>query len=548
MRVLVAFASLMLFASFCGAQQQNARPNILLILADDLGYSDLGCMGGEIHTPNIDALAARGLRFTQFYNCGRCCPTRASLMTGLYPHQAGVGRMTTDAGRAGYRGYLTDNTVTIAEVLRSAGYRTGMAGKWHLSVTKEGPQHMKHLNNQEILEKFADRATYPVSRGFDEHYGIIWGVGNYFDPFSLVNNLEPVRSVPKGYYITDALTEHALAMIDEYVQTPQQPFFLYVAYTAPHFPLHGLAEDIEKYEEMYKAGWDRVRQARFERMLEKQILMRGTKLGPRSDSAGLWEANRTKDWDARAMAVHAAMVDRMDQGVGRIVARLTEKKLLDNTLILFLSDNGASPEVYPTPGFDRPSQTRDGRKIAYPPQKNVMPGTDDTFFYLGPTWASVCNTPLRYWKAEMHEGGICTPMIAHWPAGLKPRPGEITSRPLHVMDVMPTLIELAGAKYPDEFRGHKITPIEGVSFAREFRMESFVAHEMLAWEHFGARAIRQVSWKLVARKGGPWELYRVFGDRGETEDLAAREPGKVRELAEKWEAWAKRTNVYPVPP
>lgn len=547
MRLLVTICFSLLFASLCHAQQEPQRPNIVLILADDLGYSDLGCFGGEIHTPNIDALAEKGLRFTQFYNCGRCCPTRASLMSGLYPHQAGVGRMTNDAGRPGYRGYLTDNTVTIAEVLRSAGYRTGMVGKWHLSVTKEGPEHLKYLNNQKILEKFADRATYPVSRGFDEHYGIIWGVANYFDPFSLVNNLEPVRTVPKSYYITDELTEHAVSMIDQYVQTPQQPFFLYVAYTAPHFPLHGLAEDIEKYEEMYKAGWDKIRQVRFDRMLEKKILLRGAQLGPRSDSAGIWIANKTKDWDARAMAVHAAMVDRMDQGVGKIVARLREKKLLDNTLIFFLSDNGASPEIYPAPGFDRPSQTRDGGKINYPPQKSVMPGADDTFFYLGPTWASVCNTPLRYWKAEMHEGGICTPMIAHWPAGLKTPPAAITHRPLHVMDVMPTCVELAGAKYPKEFKGHKITPMEGMSFAREFRYEPWQSHPVLAWEHFGARAIRDGSWKLVAKKGGPWELYKVFTDRGESDDQAAKDPQKVRDLAEKWEAWAKRTQVYPTP-
>jgi arylsulfatase len=283
-------------------------------------------------------------------------------------------------------------------------------------------------------------------------------------------------------------------------------------------------------------------------MMEKKLLLRATRLGPRSDSAGLWEANKNKDWDARVMAVHAAMVDRMDQGVGKIVARLTEKKLLDNTLILFLSDNGASPEVYPTPGFDRPSQTRDGRKIAYPPQKNVMPGTEETFSYLGPSWASVCNTPLKYWKAEMHEGGICTPAIVHWPTGLKTAAAAITYRPVHVIDVMATCVELAGATYPQEFHGHKITPMEGASFAREFRREPFPAHEVMAWEHFGARAIREPSWKLVARKGGPWELYKVFGDRGETEDLAAKEPAKVRELAEKWEAWAKRTNVYPAPP
>src|SRR6266566_6931061 len=239
--VLVVLAASMVFlwGAKCAAQVDGAdarsRPNIVMILADDLGYSDLGCFGGEIRTPNIDALAAKGLRFTQFYNCGRCCPSRASLMSGLYPHQAGVGRMTADTGRGGYRGYLTENTVTIAEALRSAGYHTGMVGKWHLSVTKEGPGHMKHLNNQEILESFADRKTYPVARGFEEHYGIIWGVANYFDPFSLVQNYDAVRSVPKDYYITDAISENAVGFIEKYGKGTA-PFFFYVAPTAPHWP------------------------------------------------------------------------------------------------------------------------------------------------------------------------------------------------------------------------------------------------------------------------------------------------------------------------
>jgi arylsulfatase A-like enzyme len=544
--VLVAFSILILTASFCDAQQQKARPNIVIILADDLGYSDLGCFGGEIHTPNVDALAAKGLSFTEFYNCGRCCPSRASLMSGLYPHQAGVGRMTSDTGKSGYRGYLTENTVTIAEVLRAAGYRTGMVGKWHLSVTKEGPGHIRHLNNQEILDRFADLSTYPVGRGFEEHYGIIWGVANYFDPFSLVHNTEPVRSVPKDYYLTDALSEHALEMIDKYGKGPE-PFFLYVAYTSPHWPLHGLAQEIAKYEQTYKVGWDAIREARHRRMLEKGIVPAGSRLGPRSDTGGSWEQNPTKDWDARAMAVHAAMIDRMDQGVGKIVAKLSQMKLLDNTLILFLSDNGASPENYPNPGFDRPSQTRDGRKIAYPPQKTVMAGADDTWFYIGPAWASVANTPLRYWKAEMHEGGICTPLIMYWPAGLKTPAGSLTRQVGHVMDVMATCLELSGANYPKDFKDHPITPLEGISLAPIIRNERWVAHEELAWEHFGARAIRVGDWKLVARKGGAWELYNIAKDRGESENRAADEPEKLREMEERWERWAKRTNVFPTP-
>jgi arylsulfatase len=520
------------------------RPNIIVILADDLGYSDLGCFGGEVRTPNLDRLAASGLRFTQFYNGGRCCPTRASLMTGLYPHQAGVGRMTMDAGRPGYRGFLTENTVTIAEVLRSAGYRTGMVGKWHLSLTREAPGHMRRLNNQEIAQTFSDPRTYPVGRGFEQHYGVIWGVVNYFDPFSLVNNAEPVPSVPDNYYVTDALSDEAVRFIE---QRGQEPFFLYVAHVAPHWPLHALQEDIERYQQTYAAGWDAVREARHRRMIEKGIIPAGTPVPPRAQAEKKWEQNPTRDWDARAMAVHAAMIDRMDRGVGRMITKLEQMQLLDNTLILFLSDNGASPEVYPNPGFDRPSHTRDGRKIAYPPDQSVIPGSEETFFYLGPIWASVANTPLRYWKAEMHEGGICTPMIAHWPAGLRTPAGSVTHQVGHVMDVMATCVELAGASYPQEAAGRKITPTEGKSLAPILRGEQRPGHALIGWEHFGAKAVREGDLKLVARKGARSELYDVAMDRAEAKDMAQQRPEKVRELEARWENWARRTNVFPMP-
>ena len=547
--ILATFAAL---AMDRGAAAQPAsgpkapRPNIIVILADDLGYSDPGCYGGEVLTPNLDALAAGGLRFSQFYNGARCCPTRASLLTGLYPHQAGVGRMTVDTGRPGYRGFLTDNTVTIAEVLRAAGYRTGMSGKWHLSLTKEGPGHMKHLNNQAIRPTFSDPKTYPVARGFDEHYGVIWGVVNFFDPFSLVQNAEPVSTVPPDYYITDALTDHAVRFIERQDKS-SAPFFLYVAHTAPHWPLHALRDDIARYEKTYAAGWDAVREARHRRMLESGIIPAGTPLPGRHDAAARWEDNPTKEWDARAMAVHAAMIDRMDQGVGRIVATLREKKLLDNTLILFLSDNGASPEVYPNPGFDRPSQTRDGRKIHYPPTKDAMPGADDTFFYFGPRWANVANTPLRYWKAEVHEGGICTPLIAHWPARMKAPAGSVTHQPGHVTDVMATCLDLGRAKYPQEFQGRTITPMEGRSLVPVLGGGQRAGHAVLAWEHFGAKAVRAEDWKLVARKGGAWELYDIAADRTELNDLAQQRPEKVRALEAEWDHWARRTQVYPTP-
>jgi arylsulfatase len=549
--VAPAFMLFVALASVCraqdGAAAPKSRPNIVVILADDLGYSDLGSYGGEVRTPNLDALAARGLRFSQFYNGGRCCPTRASLMTGLYPHQAGVGRMTMDAGLPGYRGFLTGNTVTVAEVLRAAGYRTGMVGKWHLSLTEERPGHMKRLNNQVIGETFSDPKTYPVGRGFEEHYGVIWGVVNYFDPFSLVQNADPVRSVPDDYYITDALTDRSVEFIEKYGKGPE-PFFLYVAHVAPHWPLHALEEDVARYEQTYRAGWDAVRAARHRRMLENGVLPPGASaLPPRSGGGKSWEDNPTQEWDARAMAVHAAMIDRMDQGIGRMVDKLRRMNLLDNTLILFLSDNGASSEIYPNSGFDRPSETRDGRKIHYPPGKTVMPGPEETFFYMGPAWASVANTPLRYWKAEMHEGGICTPLIAHWPAGLKADGGSVTHQPGHVIDVMATCLDVAGAEYPHEFQGRAITPQEGKSLVPILSGEKYAGHDVLAWEHFGAKAIRRGDWKAVARQRGRWELYDVAKDRAEINDLAAKHPDAVRDLEAKWEEWARRTNVYPAP-
>jgi arylsulfatase len=309
-----------------------------------------------------------------------------------------------------------------------------------------------------------------------------------------------------------------------------------------------LEEDIKRYEQTYAAGWDAVREARHRRLIEEGLLTRDNgALPPRREQSVRWEDNPTKQWDARAMATHAAMVDRMDQGVGRIVSALGETDELENTLILFLSDNGASPEVYRNPGFDRPSQTRDGRRITYPPDKSVMPGSRETFFYIGPAWAEVANTPLRLWKSEMHEGGICTPLIAHWPAGMKAPPGSVTHQPGHVIDVMATCAEVAGTEYPSEFNRRKVTPLEGKSLTPTFTGGPRDGHPFLAWEHYGARAIRRGDWKLVARKDRPWELYDLSKDRTELHDLAAAEPQRVRDMFKLWEQWAKESKVYPAP-
>ncbi|MEC7777320.1 MAG: arylsulfatase [Planctomycetota bacterium] len=526
------------------------RPNIIVIMVDDMGWSDLGCYGGEIRTPNIDGLAGGGLRFTSFYNTARCCPTRASLLTGLYPHQAGLGRMTFDAGKPGYRGFLTANTVTIPEVLRQAGYRTAMVGKWHLSLTESPGDHMKFLNNQAIRKRFSDPATYPVSRGFEEHYGIIWGVTSFFDPYSLVHNLEPVRELPKDYYITDAFSDHAVEYVEKYSRG-KEPFFLYLAYTAPHWPLHALPEDIKKYEDTYKVGWDVIRKARFKRLVEMGLLDKeSARLSDRIRPEKKWENNPRAEWDAQAMAVHAAMIDRVDQGVGRLVGKLKELKIFDNTLILFLSDNGASPEEPRRPGFDRNSETRDGRKVHYYGPKDprkILPGPETTYSGFGPMWANAANTPFRHWKARNHEGGVATPLIAHWPKGLKAKAGSITHEPGHVIDIMATCVDLAKTKYPGKYKGRDITPVEGKSLAPIFSEGKRRGHEAIYFEHYGNRAIRKGDWKLVALGGKPWELFNLANDRSETVDLSARHPGRVKELDNLWNSWAKTSKVFPRP-
>lgn len=336
----------------------DGRPNIIIIMADDLGFSDPGCYGGEINTPGLDFLASNGIRFTQFYNTSRCCPTRASLLTGLYPHQAGVGRMTRDSGKPGYRGFLTNNTVTIAEVLKEAGYSTGMSGKWHVSATPERNQEeqLKWLAHQENYGPFSDTSQYPRARGFDRYFGNIWGVVDYFDPFSLVNGNQQVMSVPDGYYHTDAISDTAIAYVEEFSKK-SNPFFLYIAHTAPHWPVHALPGDIRKYDDRYKEGWEALRRKRYRKMLQLGLFdSASAPLHPWMFPELKWQENRDTVWDARAMAVHAAMVDRMDQGIVRLIERLRDLDELENTLIFFLSDNGASAEdpARYGPGFDRP--------------------------------------------------------------------------------------------------------------------------------------------------------------------------------------------------
>jgi len=547
---------LLLFYHFSYGQSKSKvdnRPNIIIILADDLGYSDVGCYGGEIKTPNIDMLAEKGLRFSQFYNASRCCPTRASLLTGLYSHQAGIGNMSFDQQAEGYRGYLKENTITLAELLKSGGYKTGMVGKWHVANTKPLPdkkEHLAWLNHQKDNGDFAPLDQYPMARGFDKYYGTIWGVVNFFDPFSLVNGTEPVKNIPKDYYYTDAINDTASAYIRQFSKT-KQPFFLYVAETAPHWPLHALPQDIKKYEDVYKVGWDAIREQRYKKMIEQDVFPKDKNiLSARYKGDLKWEDFSGKEWEAYAMAVRAAMVDRMDQGIGRIIKTLKETGELDNTLILFLSDNGASCDDAQDygPGLDRPGETRNGQKIIYPVDKKVLPGPETTFASTDTMWSNVANTPFRYWKMESYEGGICTPLIAYWPKGIKAKQGSVTNQVGHVIDFMATVQEMAGVKYPAAFKGNKITPTEGQSLLPVFKNEKRKGHEYLYFEHVRGRAVRNGDWKLVTL--GPkrqWELYNLKDDRTETRNLAAQYPELVKKLESKWLEWANAKNVLPKP-
>ncbi len=547
-RAASAFAALLALVTCCASAAEAAsRPNVVLILADDLGYSDLGCYGGEIRTPNLDRLAAGGLRFTQFYNCGRCCPTRAALMTGLYPHQAGVGHMTFDRGTPGYRGRLTENAVTIAEVLKDAGYRTLMAGKWHLSVTQDSPRNAAWVSHRLDLGRFSDPATYPVSRGFDEHFGTIWGVVDYYDPFSLVRGTEPVPTVPDGFYYTDALTDEAVRMIGASAPAAKSgttPFFLYLAYTAPHWPLHAPEEEIAMYAGVYACGWPAVRQARYERMTQLGLFDPATAPLPAPAPGPPWADERHAAWESRALATHAAMVTRMDAGIGRVIAELERQGIAGETLVLFLSDNGASPERIGSAGFDRPSHTRDGREIVYPQPNDPGPptGPETTFAGIGRRWANAVNAPFRFWKATTYEGGICTPCIAYRPGTV---PNGLTRETAHVIDVMATCVDLAGATYPAERDGNKITPLEGESLRPILEGRSRPGHDFLFWEHERNRAVRKGRWKLVAPRNGKWELYDLAADRTETADVAGTRPEVVGELSAAYDRWAARVGVEP---
>ncbi len=503
------------------------KPNILYILADDLGFSDLGCFGGEIKTPVLDSLAEGGVRLTQFYNTGRCCPSRAAILTGQYPHKVGLGHMTTnDLGRPGYRGVVSSEARTIAQVLKPAGYRSFISGKWHLGTPD------------------------PTGNGFEEFYGTLVSAKRFFDPDHLVRFPEgrQARQYPEGeFYATDAVTDHALDFLKLARETPGQPWFLYLAYHAPHFPLHAPKEDIAKYADRYHGGWDQLRDERLERMKEMGIVPADTKLTPRSTwrNYGETKTGTNPAWKdlpedrrldlARRMAIFAAMVDRMDAQLGRVIDDLKAAGEFENTLIVFTSDNGACFEWDPF-GFDIKSSNEN---ILHTGDMLDEMGTPGTFHSVGSGWANAGNTPWRMYKHFVHEGGIASPGIVHWPDGLKVKAGSIIHDPSHIIDLLPTAIAVSGAEYTGTLS------LPGVDLIDQLNTGG--PERTLFFEHQGHRAVREGNWKLVAFDDKPWELYDFSVDRTELNDLSKTHPGKVKIMEAAWDKWGEENNVTPLP-
>ncbi len=523
----------------------NAKPNVVLILNDDMGYSDIGCYGGEIETPNLDRLAKNGLRFSSFYNTARCSPSRASMLTGLHPHQTGVGILTYDSGPEGYAGNLNHRCVTIPQVLKANGYRTYMSGKWHVASS---------------LTKPTD--TWPLQRGFDEFYGTIIGAGSFYDPNTLTRgneNVEQEAHAP-GFFYTDAISDQAVAYIDQHAkQHAGTPFFEYVAYTAPHWPLHAHDDDIAKYKGRFDAGWDALREARLEKLVASGLLKPHWKLTERDPTQPPWsEAQKDEQfraWTLRCMEVYAAQIDRMDQGIGRILAALEKNGQLDDTLVIFLADNGACAEDIPQDVtidelVDKlmiaRRTTRSGEPVHFGNDVHRMPGPENTYQSYGTAWANLSNAPFRLYKHWIHEGGISTPLIAHWPNGIaKSENGGLRHAPGYLPDIMATIVEATGSTYPQSFEGRAVDPIEGQSLLPTFASdrEAVANRKPMFWEHEGNAAVRIGKWKLVKRYPRDWELYDMESDRTELSDLAPKEPARVKDMASQYDAWAQRCGV-----
>mgnify|MGYP003980600665 FL=1 len=495
------------FLNFAFFGHAADRPNILVVLTDDMGFSDLGCFGGEIDTPNLDKLAKNGLRFTEFYNTARCWPTRATLMSGIYSNGLGNGQ------------------VTIAELLKSAGYRTGMVGKWHLgkNPAKDGP----------------------IQHGFDDFYGTMTGAGSFFDPYTLTRNTEFTEVDEEDYYYTDRIGVEATRQIEEFAKS-DKPFFQYVAFTAAHWPIHAPEKSIEKYLKTYEGGWEKLRKERYARMLKMGVIDKERwPLPPLEDRVKPWDAIDHKPWRIRNMAIYAAMVDHMDQAVGKIVDSLKRTKQLDDTLIIYFHDNGACPEHLGGNGWNTANNIlakakKAGKTIAVGDKFDVPMGGPMTYGSVGHNWANAQNTPMRRYKMNVHNGGACTPAIVHWPAGLKTKPGSISDQRGHVIDMMATCLELAETKYPEEFNGKETKSHESFSLVPILKGKAVDRNHAYVFNHGGTHAIVKGDYKIVREGRRPWTLYHLAEDRTETKNLAAKHPDLVTQMAAIWEKrWGK---------
>jgi len=545
--VTCCYCALLLILAFGLSSPATAEaPNIILIMADDMGFSDIGCFGSEIQTPSLDKLAKDGVVFTQFYNGARCCPTRASLISGLYAHQAGMGGMEPDWKEPGYRGNINTQCVTLAEALKANGYATYMTGKWHLT-------------NKTRARNDKDKFNWPRQRGFDRFFGTIAGGGSYYAPKTLTLDNEDISQQAaddEDFYYTDAISDYTVRFIDEHCKAAKdKPFFHYVSYTAPHWPLHALRKDRAKYEGKYDAGWDVLREERFARIKKMGLLGGDWELSPRSmnrswvdlpkdDLPKQFEQIKVVNKDnlhrfmSMKMEIYAAQVDNMDQGIGRIVECLNKNDILDNTLIVFLADNGGCAEYGNYGGLCAPKHHNTFKD-------NGGPLSYDSY---GAGWACASNTPFRFYKHFIHEGGIATPLIVHWPAKVKPD-GVYRRQVGHIIDLMPTFLAAAGGEYPKKYNGHDILPMEGENLLPAIIGNEDVSRRPPCWEHHGNRAIRIGKWKLVARgETAPWELYDMEKDRTELNNLAGQHPDRVKQMNDQWWAWARRCNVLPMNP
>lgn len=529
---IILFFLLLVLISFWSCKQEEvnlSKPNIILIMADDMGYSDIGCFGSEISTPNLDKLGYEGMRITQFYNASRCCPSRAALLTGLYPHQAGIGDMVGDWGIPAYHGYLNDQCITLGEALKLSGYSTYISGKWHVGE---------------------ERPHWPLDRGFDRYFGLIQGASSYFDirqyrKSSLPDHpqkvmaFDSIRYYPpdSGFYMTDAFVEHAIEFLDYHEEkNDESPFFLYLPFNAPHWPLHALPEDIEKYKGKYMSGWSELREERFLRMKDLGIFKNVWEMSPAySAKVPEWDSLSIEEkeiWDLR-MAVYAAMIDRMDQGIGRILDLLDKKGQSENTLIVFIADNGGChEEIFRSDNFVRKSE--------------APIGTQWSFDAYGFPWANASNTPFQLFKHWTMEGGIATPFIAYWPGKIKP---GISHEVGHIIDIMPTFLEVAEGNYPESFHGKNLIPVEGESLIPVLFNNGNYPERTLFWEHEGNKAMRWEGWKIVSvRHPGndydkSWQLYDMDMDRTELRDVSNIFPYIKRNMLKEYESWEKRAGV-----